>query len=80
MSALYRTILLCVAAWLVVRELGPQIGALFTQVLLTCDRQGLIGGHLFAIDGVKLPDDDTEEDAMERTDSTNIKLPFEEED
>lgn len=36
--------------------------------------------ELEAIDGVKLPDDDTKEDAMERTDSTNIKLPFEEED
>jgi transposase len=38
-----------------VRELGEQIKSLFTQVLLTCDRLGLIGGHLFAIDGVKLP-------------------------
>lgn len=38
-----------------VRELGPQIGALFTQVLMTCDRLGLIGKTMFAIDGVKLP-------------------------
>lgn len=38
-----------------VRELGPQIGTLFTQVLLTCDRLGLIGRTMFAIDGVKLP-------------------------
>ncbi len=38
-----------------VRELGPQIESLFTQVLLTCDAQGLIGRHMFAIDGVKLP-------------------------
>ena len=37
-----------------VRELGPQIESLFTQVLLTCDAQGLIGRHMFAIDGVKL--------------------------
>jgi hypothetical protein len=37
-----------------VPELGPQIGALFTQVQLTCDRLGLIGRTLFAIDGVKL--------------------------
>ena len=29
--------------------------AIFTQVLLTCDRQGLIGRQMFAIDGVKLP-------------------------
>ena len=38
-----------------VRELGEQIKPLFTQVLMTCDRLGLIGGHMFAIDGVKLP-------------------------
>ena len=38
-----------------VRELGPQIKALFTEVLLTCDRMGLIGRQMFAIDGVKLP-------------------------
>ena len=38
-----------------VRELGPAIGALFGQVLLTCDRLGLIGKTMFAIDGVKLP-------------------------
>ena len=38
-----------------VRELGEQVGLLFTQVLITCDRQGLIGRQMFAIDGVKLP-------------------------
>ncbi len=38
-----------------VRELGPDIQALFTQVLLTCDRLGLVGKTMFAIDGVKLP-------------------------
>jgi len=38
-----------------VRELGDEIHSLFTQVLLTCDRLGLIGRQMFAIDGVKLP-------------------------
>ena len=38
-----------------VRELGQQIQPLFTQVLMTCDRLGLIGRQMFAIDGVKLP-------------------------
>lgn len=38
-----------------VRELGPQIRPLFTQVLVTCDRLQLIGRQMFAIDGVKLP-------------------------
>ena len=36
-----------------VRDLGEHIKPLFTQVLLTCDRMGLIGKELFAIDGVK---------------------------
>src|SRR5205814_65961 len=34
---------------------GEALGRLFTQVLLVCDRQGLIGRQMFAIDGVKLP-------------------------
>jgi hypothetical protein len=34
-----------------VRELGDEAGSIFTQVLLACDRLGLIS----AIDGVKLP-------------------------
>ena len=38
-----------------VRELGAEIGALFAQVLMSCDRLGLIGRTMFAIDGVKLP-------------------------
>jgi transposase len=38
-----------------VRELGSQVSALFAQVLMTCDRIGLIGKTMFAIDGVKLP-------------------------
>lgn len=38
-----------------VRELGDDIQSLFTQVLMTCDRLGLIGKAMFAIDGVKLP-------------------------
>jgi transposase len=38
-----------------VRELGEEASAIFIRVLLTCDRQGLIGRQMFAIDGVKLP-------------------------
>ena len=38
-----------------VRELGEEAGAIFTEVLLTCERLGLIGRQMFAIDGVKLP-------------------------
>ena len=44
-----------------VRELGEQIQPLFTQVLLVCDRQGLIGRQMFAIDGVKLPSNASKE-------------------
>lgn len=38
-----------------VAELGDEATTLFTQVPLVCDRQGLIGRELFAIDCVKLP-------------------------
>lgn len=38
-----------------VSNLGNDIARLFAQVLYLCDRQGLIGREMFAIDGVKLP-------------------------
>jgi len=38
-----------------VSTLGDQIKPLFKDVLLICDRMGLIGREMFAIDGVKLP-------------------------
>jgi transposase len=38
-----------------VTGLGDAIAKLFAQVLYLCDRQGLIGREMFAIDGVKLP-------------------------
>jgi transposase len=38
-----------------VSGLGDAIARLFSQVLYLCDRQGLIGREMFAIDGVKLP-------------------------
>ena len=38
-----------------VRGLGTEIASIFTEVILVCDRQGLIGRRMFAIDGVKLP-------------------------
>jgi transposase len=37
-----------------IRELGEEVSAIFTQVLLICDQQRLIGRQMFAIDGVKL--------------------------
>lgn len=42
-------------------SLSDQIKPLFTQVLLTCDSQGLIGREMFAIDGVKLPSNASKE-------------------
>ncbi|WP_075256740.1 IS1182 family transposase [Herbaspirillum camelliae] len=44
-----------------VSGMGEQIKTLFAQVLMTCDAQGLIGGDLFAIDGVKLPSNASKE-------------------
>ncbi len=38
-----------------VSSLGAEIVPLFKDVLLICDRIGLIGREMFAIDGVKLP-------------------------
>jgi hypothetical protein len=38
-----------------VSSLGDDIAPIFTQILLICDKQGLIGREMFAIDGVKLP-------------------------
>ena len=38
-----------------VANLGDLAAQLFAQVLTICDRQGLIGREMFAIDGVKLP-------------------------
>jgi transposase len=38
-----------------VSSLGPAMGKIFAQVLAICERQGLIGRQMFAIDGVKLP-------------------------
>lgn len=38
-----------------VSGLGDEIARIFSQVLYLCDRQGLIGREMFAIDGVKLP-------------------------
>jgi transposase len=44
-----------------VANLGTQIKPLFSQVLMTCDAQGLIGKDMFAIDGVKLPSNASKE-------------------
>lgn len=44
-----------------VSSLGDQIKTLFSQVLMTCDAQGLIGRDMFAIDGVKLPSNASKE-------------------
>jgi transposase len=38
-----------------VSTLGEEVAGIFAQVLFICDRQGLIGREMFAIDGVKLP-------------------------
>ena len=38
-----------------VSTLGDDIARLFSQILYICDKQGLIGREMFAIDGVKLP-------------------------
>lgn len=44
-----------------VANLSAQVKPLFSQVLMTCDAQGLIGRDMFAIDGVKLPSNASKE-------------------
>ena len=41
---------------------------IFTQILHLCDRQGLIGREMFAIDGVKLPSNASKQKSGTRTD------------
>jgi transposase len=35
-------------------SMGEEIGRLFTQVLLVCDEEGLLGGTHFSLDGLKM--------------------------
>lgn len=38
-----------------ISTIGDDIARVFAGVFAVCDRQGLIGREMFAIDGVKLP-------------------------
>jgi transposase len=51
-----------------VATLGQEVEAVFRQVLLVCDAQGLIGKQMFAIDGCKLPSNASKEWSGTRTD------------
>jgi len=51
-----------------VAEMGDGVASLFAQVLLVCDRQGLIGREMFAIDGVKLPSNASKQKSGTRAD------------
>lgn len=51
-----------------VSGLDDDIARLFGQVLYLCDRQGLIGRQMFAIDGVKLPSNASKARSGTRTD------------
>ena len=44
-----------------VSSMGEEIEALFTQVLLVCDEDGLLGGTHFSLDGLKLPSNASKE-------------------
>ncbi|PWB40535.1 MAG: DDE transposase [Rhodocyclales bacterium] len=51
-----------------VSSLAVEIAPLFAQVLYLCDRQGLIGRQMFAIDGVKLPSNAAKQKSGTRAD------------
>ena len=53
-----------------VSGLGNDVAQLFAQVLYLCDRQGLIGRQMFAIDGVKLPSNASKARSGTRADFT----------
>ncbi len=44
-----------------VTTLGTEVEAVFRDVLMVCNRQGLIGKNMFAIDGCKLPSNASKE-------------------
>lgn len=51
-----------------VSGLGEEIAKIFSQVLVICARQGLIGREMFAIDGVKLPSNASKQRSGTRAD------------
>ena len=51
-----------------VSTLGEDIAHVFAAVLAVCDRQGLIGREMFAIDGVKLPSNASKQRSGTRAD------------
>ena len=51
-----------------VSGLGDDVAQLFAQVIYLCDRQGLIGRTMFAIDGVKLPSNASKQKSGTRAD------------
>ena len=51
-----------------ITQLGDDIARLFAQILYLCERQGLIGRDLFAIDGVKLPSNASKQKSGTRAD------------
>jgi transposase len=51
-----------------VSSLGDDIAHVFAAVLAVCDRQGLIGREMFAIDGVKLPSNASKQRSGTRSD------------
>ena len=53
-----------------VSTLGADIAHVFAAVLAICDREGLIGREMFAIDGVKLPSNASKQRSGTRADFT----------
>lgn len=51
-----------------VSSLSDDIAHVFSQILYLCDRQGLIGREMFAIDGVKLPSNASKQKSGTRAD------------
>ena len=44
-----------------VTSMGRDVKDLFTEVLMVCEEEGLLGGTHFSLDGVKLPSNASKE-------------------
>ena len=58
-----------------VSGMNDDIASLFSQVLYLCDRQGLIGREMFAIDGVTLPSNASKGKSGTRADFGCLSFP-----
>uniref|UniRef100_UPI001F2D1AC2 transposase n=1 Tax=Aliivibrio fischeri TaxID=668 RepID=UPI001F2D1AC2 len=60
-----------------ITNMSKYIQPLFTQVLMICDQQDLIGGNMFTIDGCKIPSNASKEWSGKHAELTRKKAKLE---